>query len=139
MRIDTSTDFGKRVQERLERDEIIWLTTVDRDGTPHPRPVWFLWRNDSFLIHSQPGTAKLKQIGQNPRVSLSLNSDAHGGDVVIITGTARIDDGPEAKAVPAAYLEKYARGLKELGQTPDEMIDAFRVAIHVTPEKLTGH
>ena len=34
MQIDTTTDFGKRVERRLREETMIWLTTVRRDGTP---------------------------------------------------------------------------------------------------------
>ncbi len=39
--IDTTTDFGKRLQERLRDEEIVWLVTVSPDGVPQPSPVWF--------------------------------------------------------------------------------------------------
>ena len=41
--IDTSTPFGARIANQLANDEIMWLTTVDANGTPQPVPVWFLW------------------------------------------------------------------------------------------------
>jgi hypothetical protein len=40
--IDTSTKFGQRVAQRLEEERVIWLTTVDGQGIPQPRPVWLL-------------------------------------------------------------------------------------------------
>ena len=39
--LDTSTDFGARVERRLREATVIWLTTVGDNQTPHPSPVAF--------------------------------------------------------------------------------------------------
>lgn len=99
--IDTTTEFGARAARHLEDDHVVWFTTVGPDQTPQPSPVWFLWDGVSVLIYSQPGTPKLRNIGADPRISLNFNCDSHGGDVVILTGDARVDaDAPQANAVP---------------------------------------
>ena len=69
--IDKTTEFGQRVTRRLGEERIIWLTTTGRTGTPAPRPVWFLWDGESFLIYSRPGAAKLRHILARPGVSLN--------------------------------------------------------------------
>ena len=139
MQIDTSSTFGARVVRRLNEDRIGWLTTVAADGTSQPSPIWFLWDGETALIYSKSDAPKLRHIAANPRVSLNLNSDEHGGDVVILTGEARIDAGaPEAHQVPA-YLEKYAPGIQSIGMTPETFAQAYSVAIRFTPAKLRGH
>src|SRR4051794_10891046 len=106
MVIDTTTAFGERVARRLADETVIWLTTVGADGTPQPSPVWFIWDGSEILIYSQPDKPKLRNIAANPRVALNFNSTDSGGNVVVITGNARVDpDAPRADAVPA-YLEK---------------------------------
>ncbi len=108
--VDTSTQFGHRVDGRLRQEGIIWLVTVRADGAPQPSPVWFLWDGDTFLIYSRPNTPKLRNIRRNPRVVLHLDSDRRGGDIAVISGEARIvPAGPPAHEVPA-YVEKYHRG-----------------------------
>ena len=125
--IDTTTEFGARAARHLEDDHVVWLTTVGPDQTPQPSPVWFLWDGVSVLIYSQPGTPKLRNIGADPRISLNFNCDSHGGDVVILTGDARVDaDAPPANAVPA-YIEKYTEGLQSIAMTPDGFAQAYSV------------
>jgi PPOX class probable F420-dependent enzyme len=80
---DLTTKLGARAAERLQHDDIIWLTTVSRDGTPQPNPVWFYWDRESILIYSQPTSHKLKNISRNPRVSLNFQADDEGGDVIV--------------------------------------------------------
>jgi len=90
--IDLSTEFGKRVQRRLNDERIIWLTTISSRLTPQPRPVWFLWEGESFLIYSRRGTFKEIHIQNNPKVSLHFDGDGMGGDIVVFTGEARLDE-----------------------------------------------
>ena len=138
MEIDTSTEYGARVARRLEEDEIVWLTTVSPNETPQPSPVWFLWDGETIRVFSQPGTPKLRNIARNPRVSLNLNADAFGGDIVIITGDARVvEDGAPATAVPD-YVAKYADGIQRIGMTPETFAQAYSTPIQITPRSLRG-
>ena len=136
--LDTSTDFGARVAQRLRDEEIIWLTTVGRDGTPQPNPVWFHWDGQTFMIFSRPNQAKLRHIAANPRVSLHLRTDQHGGHVVVFTGQARIADAAPPEARMTEYRAKYAAGIERLGMTPEQMLASYSTAILVTPEKVRG-
>jgi hypothetical protein len=54
--IDLTTDFGKRVEQRLKVEQVIWLTSVGLDGTPQPNPVWFLWDHGEILVYTQPAS-----------------------------------------------------------------------------------
>ena len=139
MEIDTSTEFGQRVTGHLENDQVVWLTTVNPDGTPQPSPVWFLWDGDTVLMYSQPGTPKLRNIGQRPRVSLNFNSTPGGGDVVIISGDAAEDSSTPAASDHPAYIAKYARGIEEIGMTPETFAQAYSVPVRIRPTSLRGH
>src|SRR5690349_12295321 len=89
--LDTSTEFGRRADRRLREDRLAWLTTVDGAGTPQPIPVWFLWDGgESVLIYSKPDTPKLRAIGSHPRVSLNLDGNGSGGDIVVALGEAAV-------------------------------------------------
>jgi PPOX class probable F420-dependent enzyme len=139
MQIDTNTDFGARVARRLREEEVVWLTTVRRDGTPQPVPVWFLWDGgESVLIYSRPSQQKERNIANNPHVSLNFNSNAGGGDVVVLTGTAAIvSDVPPARE-NAAYVQKYDAAITRIGMNRDSFADAYSQAIRVTLTALRG-
>jgi PPOX class probable F420-dependent enzyme len=79
--LNFNTKFGRHVKRRLHEEKVIWLTTVDEQNAPQPRPVWFHWDGKTFLIFSQREKAKLRHIAHNPRVSLNFNTDEDGGDV----------------------------------------------------------
>jgi PPOX class probable F420-dependent enzyme len=77
--LDLNSKFGRVVKKHLKNEYFIWLTTVDAKGAPQPRPVWFIWEDDSFLIFSQPNAFKVKHLKNNPRVSLHFNTEDEGG------------------------------------------------------------
>lgn len=134
---DPATEFGARVATRLERDEIIWLTTVGSTGTPHPNPVWFYWAAGTFLLFSQPDRPKLRNIAHNPRVALHFDGDGSGGDIVVFGGTARFETATHPEEV-AAYLAKYRDGLAALSMTAEEFRADYSVPIRVVPDRLRG-
>ena len=133
--LDTTTEAGGRAERRLHDEGIAWLTTVRPDGQPQSVPVWFWWDGETFLIYSQPGRQKLRNIRNNPRVGLNLNSNAYGGDVVRVEGTARIvEDAPPANEI-GEYVEKYRDNMARIGFDPDGFARAYSVAIRVEPTR----
>jgi PPOX class probable F420-dependent enzyme len=130
--------LGRHAVQRFKKEKVIWLTTVGREGSPQPRPVWFLWERGRFLIYSQAPGRKLIHIRRNPKVALSLNSDRDGDDVVVVLGKARIDRRmPPADRVPA-YVRKYRSSIKSLGATPAEFAAGYSVPITITPTSFRG-
>jgi PPOX class probable F420-dependent enzyme len=137
--IDLSTEFGQRVSQRLRDERIVWLTTVRADGRPEPSPVWFLWDGESFVIFSQPDTVKARNIAKRPKVSLNLNSDYYGGDVLIISGEAKIVPDVRAHDAFPALVEKYRGNLDNPGSlSTEQFVSEYSVAIQITPTKLRG-
>jgi PPOX class probable F420-dependent enzyme len=139
VKIDATSEFGKRAAQRLRDELIYWLVTVGPAGTPEPSPVWALWDGETFLIYSRPDTPKLRNVAARPRVALHLDGDGRGGDIVIVTGEARIaPDAPPADRIPE-YVAKYREGLRRINMTPEAFARAYSVALRVIPSRLRGH
>jgi PPOX class probable F420-dependent enzyme len=137
--IDESTEFGARVARHLREDVIVWLTTVTPAGGPLPNPVWFLWDGeDSLLVYSRP-SARVRNIEANPRVSLNFTGDGRGGDIVVLSGRARVDrDGPSADRA-ADYLEKYDQHIARIGMTPATFAQRYSVPVRIDVTRVRGH
>jgi PPOX class probable F420-dependent enzyme len=137
--VDFTSDFGRAVQQHLANQYVIWLTTVDSRLTPQPRPVWFIWEDDSFLIFSQPQAHKVKHIRKHSKVALHFNTDESGDKhVIVFTGEASIDEtSPAANEVPS-YLKKYADGIAALEMTPEEFSREYSIAIKIRPTEVRG-
>lgn len=137
--VDVSTKFGKRAERRLRTEAVGWLTTVSSDGTPQPNAVWFVWDGTTALMYSIPDQAKLKNIARNPHVSLHLDSKNHGDSVVILTGTAAVDEAAPPLSKNRAYVAKYRAEIDRLGLgNPAKMARQYSVAVRITPTKLRG-
>lgn len=136
--MDFEGRFGRRALRRLKQEDVIWLTTVDRDGTPQPRPVWFYWDGNDVLIYSQPRTGKVRQIEANPRASVHFNSTEDGDDVVVFVGEACIETGEIPEARRKSYFRKYRQGIENLEMTPESFAESYRVPLIVRLETLRG-
>jgi PPOX class probable F420-dependent enzyme len=137
--IDLSTEFGQKVKRHLENEYFIWFTTVGADLTPQPRPVWFIWERDSFLIFSKPEAYKVRHVKERPNVALHFNTDEKADeDVIVFLGVAEIDTHSSPPHEIPAYFEKYASGMEELGMTPETFSEEYSLAIRVRPTKLRG-
>jgi len=106
---------------------------------PHPRPVWFWWDGETFLIYSKPDTFKLGHIEANPRVALNFDGDGLGGDIIVFTGEARLDPAAPPAHQMTEYTEKYQAGFQRIGMTPEQFAAAYSVPLRVTPTSLRGH
>jgi PPOX class probable F420-dependent enzyme len=137
--IDTSTAFGERAARRI-RDEVVgWLVTVSPAGAPQPVPVWFLWDGaDGVLLYSRPDKPKLRNIAANPRVSLHLDGNGQGGDIVVLSGTAAQSDDPPADQVEE-YVAKYRPLIERNGWTPASFAADYSVPVRISLTRLSGH
>jgi PPOX class probable F420-dependent enzyme len=133
---DLTTKLGARAAERLQHDDLIWLTTVSQDGTPQPNPVWFYWDGESILIYSQPTSHKLKNISRNLRVSVNFQANDEGADVIVLTGNASIDKKPPPH--DPKYIEKYRTHIPKIGLTPESLAASYSTLIRVSPVSLRG-
>ncbi len=136
---NTDSEFDQRVRRRLANEWIIWLTTIDSKGRPQPRPVWFLWNGETFIIYSRPNTFKLNHIKANPQVSLHFDGDGKGGDIIIFSGEAVVEKIQPSAHEQAAYAAKYPEGFKRINMTAEQFAAAYSDVIRVTPTKLRGH
>jgi PPOX class probable F420-dependent enzyme len=137
--IDEGTEFGARAARRLREELLAWLTTVSGDGTPQPVPVWFLWDGaEEILVYSRPGKPKLRNVERNPRVSLHLDGNGQGGDIVVCLGTAWISDDPPADRVPS-YVSKYAGLIERNRWTSASFAADYSVPLRIAITRVRGH
>ena len=102
-------------------------------------PVWFLWDGaDSFLIYSKPGTAKLRNIEERPRVSLHL--DGNGAGRRHRRRARRRGDHRTIRRPPALpdYVAKYGAFIERNSWTPESFAADYSVPLRITATKLRG-
>jgi PPOX class probable F420-dependent enzyme len=131
------SDRRTHVEARLRTNLMAWLSTVSPAGRPDTVPVWFLVRDDdSVLVYSQAGKAKLRNIAGNANVSLGLDVTDIGRDIIRIEGTATCAEGhPAADQVPE-YVAKYTERIGAIFGTAERFASSFTEAIVITPSRL---
>ncbi len=132
--VDMTSESGRHLLQRLQDDQVIWLTTVNAHGQPQSSPVWFLWRDGGFDLYSQPAAPKLQSIAAQSNVSLNLNTSPNGEDVATFEGIARVVSERTPGTDDPDYVAKYSRLIP--GWEPDDFARSFDTRIRVEPSRL---
>ena len=133
MLLDPNNPKHAHVRDRLRDEVIVWLASVRPDGRPHLVPVWFLWDEQEFIIFSQPGSQKIRNLRAHPQVTLALEAREEGEDIAIFEGTAEIMDATGVTKLLPAYDAKYHTRIIDLDMTMASMAASYSLAIRVTP------
>lgn len=137
---EAGTPFGDRVRRRLTDSMVIWFTSVGSDGTPQPNPVWFLWDGaDSVLVYNRPRALRLRHIAVSPRVSLNLDGDGKGGDIIVLSGDAALAPDVAAADTNAAYVAKYGDAMARVSGTAAGFAADYPSALVVRLDRVRGH
>ena len=98
----------------LTETHLARIATVQPDGSPHVTPVWYLWNAPYLLIAVVSTSRKVRNIQQNPRVAITIDTESSPAQGVIIEGTALIKNLPArveheicARYIKSSDLEKY--------------------------------
>ena len=128
--------FSDKIRRRLEDEVVIWMTTVDADGKPQTSVVWYWWDGSEFLIYSLDPTARLRNLATNPHVSLNLDGNGRGGDVVTIEAIATLDPEAPSAADMDEYVRKYSHRMDRGWGGPQGFADKYPTAIRARPTRV---
>ncbi|HEY7340992.1 MAG TPA: pyridoxamine 5'-phosphate oxidase family protein [Ktedonobacterales bacterium] len=138
--LDRADSLQAQILERLEKEEYGFLITVRPDGRPHAIPVCFLYEKDSILVFSLPDSVKVRNIRENPQVSLALESFGFGDYFsVVVGGIAELVDEPSNWLQYSPYDAKYEKLSQRIfgaDHVPEEYAAQFSQAIRITPVKI---
>jgi nitroimidazol reductase NimA-like FMN-containing flavoprotein (pyridoxamine 5'-phosphate oxidase superfamily) len=112
----------------------IALTTVDPDGYPHTVPLGYFRLGNDILMGVRGNTHKLRNILENPKVSLLLESGSSMNDIkgLMVQGTATVHSNPE-ETLHYGREAARLRGVPEQDLPTEPRKDA--VYIKVTPSR----
>jgi PPOX class probable F420-dependent enzyme len=138
------SENAARAEQRLGEETNVWLTTVRADGQPQTTPVGFVWDGKTFLIVTEPGSPKVRNLRGNPKVALHLDfeKDPKGGGVLTLEGVATVDFAPQGEPAQlsederAAYLDRHLDAIRSVGLTPAEAFAHYSAVIRVTPTRV---
>lgn len=110
------------------------LACVRPDGSPHVVPVWYEWRDDTFLVAAWPGSLWAGYVQQKPAVALTIDEPWPPMRRVLVRGQACPlpsggAEGHAVKNVETLYRRLSARylGLTVETMLPGEGWQAFEI------------
>jgi PPOX class probable F420-dependent enzyme len=109
------------------------LATVGPSGEPQAVPVWYFSEDDTFLINTDRGSQKHRNVERDPRVSLVIDKREPPFYALMVHGEAQV----EAAFTEEKRFQLYVRYLGE------EMARQFvggggaeRVSLRIKPTKV---
>ena len=125
---------SEEVRDFLERSRTIILTSIGRDGAPHPMPMFYAVEDDGAIVMTTyTKSQKIQNLRRDPRASLLIEDGAKYFELrgVVLYGIAElIDDTDEVKRILGAIALRQ-------GEPSDESDEAL-AGRHLIAEKRTG-
>lgn len=116
----------------LSEPNIAVVATTGPTGKPHAMPIWYLWRDGKVLFHTGPDSKKMRNLRQNDRVSIVVDTKVAPYKVVIVEGTAA--ELPEDKALSREVAIHYLG--REQGERYSSGSNEPSTLVAVTPTKV---
>jgi hypothetical protein len=105
---------------------------IASDGSPRVVPIWFHWTGSEVVLGTPPNAPKVKSLRKNPKVAVTIDDNQFPHKVLLIRGTAHLEDVagvvPEYALAAERYFGKEQGGawLKQLSAMTTSMV---RIAI----------
>jgi nitroimidazol reductase NimA-like FMN-containing flavoprotein (pyridoxamine 5'-phosphate oxidase superfamily) len=124
------------IETFLARPLLARLSSHNKDGTIHIAPVYYLFENGEFLFGSQELSQKVKNIRQNKRVTVLIDTDEPILQSVMAYGEAELDYQDVVKK-RIKILERYYESPSQAKAFVEKLARAWTtVIIHVQPTRL---
>ncbi|MYE46610.1 MAG: PPOX class F420-dependent oxidoreductase [Chloroflexi bacterium] len=123
----------------LREGRVADLATVRPDGSPHVAPVWFHYDGEVVKVFARPTAVKLRNIANDPRVSISIATPGRPYQYVIVTGTAEVSEDEDVSELVQTMARNY---MGEVDGPPyaEQILSRMTPfsVITVTPSKISG-
>ena len=128
--------LSERQQRFVAKPRVAVLATVGRHGAPHTAPVWYRYQDGVFIVLTDRGSQKHRNVERDPRVELCIDDKEPPYHTVIVRGRATVHDPPdhawrEATAIHYLGEEGGKRYMRE--RAPHD-----NVMLRIVPEKVLG-
>lgn len=127
-------------RELLEARLIANFATLNRDGSVHLVPLWYLWDGEAVLLPTSGATRKVRNLERDARATVMIDDSRGGFDLrgITLTGRAAILRSGEAVAlnrrIHLRYLTERGRDLEPV----DRYLATDDVTIRFAPERASS-
>ena len=106
-------ELSDKARKLFEDPNILFVATVNSDGSPQVTPVWTHVEDDRVTFNTAKGRAKERNMRRDPRIGLSITARDNPMEKVDLAGrVVEMIEGDEAEAQIDDFAEKY------IGQRP---------------------
>lgn len=90
----TEDIFTESQRKFVTRPRIGRLGTTNGDGTPLITPVWYRFEDSAFLVLTERGSRKHRNIERDPRVAFCIDDEHPPYHTVLVTGRVTVEGAP---------------------------------------------
>ena len=121
-----------KAEELFQKKNLIFIATVNADGSPQLTPVWGNYDENHILINTAEGRLKHKNVKKDPRVAVSVVDHNNPLSMTTIRGKV-VDIIPDYDYFHINKLTKQYMGISEY---PFKKENEKRIIFKIKPEKI---
>ena len=121
-----------KVQRLFQQKNLIFISTINSDGSPQLTPVWGNYDDGYVLVSTAEGRLKHKNVLRDPRVSISVVDHDNPLNMTTIKGKV-IEIIPDYDYIHANKLTKQYMGIDEY---PFKRDGEKRIIFKIKPVKI---
>ena len=121
-----------KVQRLFQQKNLIFISTINSDGSPQLTPVWGNYDDGYVLVSTAEGRLKHKNVLRDPRVSISVVDHDNPLNMTTIKGEV-IEIIPDYDYIYANKLTKQYMGIDEY---PFKRPGEKRIIFKIKPVKI---
>ena len=121
-----------KVQRLFQQKNLIFISTINSDGSPQLTPVWGNYDDGYVLVSTAEGRLKHKNVLRDPRVSISVVDHDNPLNMTTIKGEV-IEIIPDYDYIHANKLTKQYMGIDEY---PFKRPGEKRIIFKIKPVKI---
>ncbi|MFE2168721.1 pyridoxamine 5'-phosphate oxidase family protein [Streptomyces sp. NPDC059447] len=99
---DITEILNRPISRELLARDVARLAYVATDGTPRAIPIAFVWNGSQIVMCTPTNAPKLTSLRHNPAVALTIDTEAHPPQILLIRGHAELD---VVEGIPDEYLQ----------------------------------
>ena len=121
-----------KVEQLFQQKNLIFISTINSDGSPQLTPVWGDHDGEHVLVNTAEGRLKHKNVLRDPRVAISVVDHSNPLNMTTIKGKV-IEIIPDYDYVHANKLTKQYMGIDEY---PFKRDGEKRIIFKIKPVKI---
>ena len=121
-----------KVEQLFQQKNLIFISTINSDGSPQLTPVWGDYDGEHVLVNTAEGRLKHKNVLRDPRVAISVVDHSNPLNMTTIKGKV-IEIIPDYDYVHANKLTKQYMGINEY---PFKRDGEKRIIFKIKPMKI---